>query len=257
MKVHKTAIVDPKAKLAKDVEVGPYSSVGANVTIGAGTKIGQACRLEGFTAIGKNCQIFTGAVIGSIPQDLKFKKGIKSFVKIGDNNTIREYVTINPGTGEGEVTSLGNGNLLMAYSHVAHNCIVGNGVIMANSGTLAGHVTIEDKAVLGGLGGVHQFVRVGELSIIGGCSKAAQDILPYYLYDGQRAAPYGLNVIGLKRAGVSREVRENLKRAFKILLNLGLSVPSALKKIKQEIPISKEITHLIEFVGSSQRGIAR
>ncbi len=257
MKIHKTAIVDSKAKLAEDIEIGPYSTVGANVTIGASTKIGQACRLEGFTAIGKNCQIFTGAVIGSIPQDLKFKKGIKSFVKIGDNNIIREYVTINPGTGEGEVTTLGDNNLLMAYSHVAHNCRIGNKVVMANSGTLAGHVTIEDRAVVGGLAGVHQFVRVGELSILGGCSKAAQDILPYYLYDGQRAAPHGLNVIGLKRAGVSLQVRENLKKAFKILLTSGLSIPSALKKIKQEIPVSKEITHLIEFINSSQRGIAR
>jgi len=257
MKIHKTAIVDPKAKLGKNVEVGPYSTIGPNVTIGLGTKIGQACRLEGFTSIGKNCQIFTGAVIGSPPQDLKFKKGMKSFIKIGDNNVIREYVTINPGTGEGETTVIGNDNLLMAYSHVAHNCRIGNGVIMANVATLAGHVILEDKVVIGGLGGIHQFVRVGTLSIIGGCSKAAQDILPYYLYDGQRATPRGLNIIGLKRAGVSLEVRENLKKSFKLLLNSGLSIPNALKKIKEEVPPGKEIAHLLEFVRASKRGIAR
>lgn len=257
MKIDKTAIIDPKAKLAKNIEVGPYTTIGPNVTIGIGTKIGQACRLEGFTAIGKNCQIFTGAVIGSIPQDLKFKKGIKSFIKIGNNNVIREYATINPGTGEGETTIIGNDSLLMAYSHIAHNCRIGNGVIIANVGTLAGHVTIEDKAVISGLSGVHQFVRVGTLSIIGGCSKATQDVLPYYLYEGQRATPRGLNIIGLKRAGVSLGVRENLKKAFKILLNSGLSIPNALKKIKEEVPPGKEIAHLIEFVRSSERGIAR
>ena len=243
--------------MAKDIEVGPYSAFGADVVIGAGAKIGQACRIEGFTSIGRNCQIFTGAVIGSPPQDLKFKKGIKSFVKIGNNNIIREYVTINPGTGEGEVTKIGDNNLLMAYAHVAHNCTVGHGVIISNVGTLAGHVTIEDKVVIGGLAGVHQFVRVGTLSMLGGCSKATQDILPYYIYEGQRAEPRGLNIIGLKRSGVSAQTREDLKKAFKILLNSGLLVPSALKKIKDVIPPSKEITRLIEFVCSSERGIAR
>lgn len=243
--------------MAKDIEVGPYAFIGANVTLGSGTKIGQACRIEGFTSIGRSCQIFTGAVIGSPPQDLKFKKGIKSFVKIGNNNIIREYVTINPGTGEGEVTKIGDNNLLMAYSHVAHNCTLADGVIISNVGTLAGHVTIEDKVVIGGLAGVHQFVRVGTLSMLGGCSKATQDILPFYLYEGQRAEPRGLNIIGLKRSGVSAQTREDLKKAFKILLNSGLIVPNALKKIKDAVSPSKEVTHLIEFVRSSQRGIAR
>lgn len=257
MKIHKTAIIDPKAKLDKQVEVGPYTTIGPNVTLGAGTKIGQACCLEGVTTIGKNCCVFTGAVIGSIPQDLKFKKGIKSFVKIGDNNIIREYVSINPGAGQGEVTTIGSNNLLMAYTHIAHNCTVGNGVIIANVGTLAGHVSIEDKAIVGGLAGIHQFVRVGRLSIIGGCSKVIQDVLPYTIYDGNPAVTRGLNIIGLNRAGVSNEVKKNLKQAFKILLKSGLSISHAIKRINDEVPSSKEISHLVEFMHLSKRGIAR
>ncbi len=169
MQIHPTAIVSKKAKLADDIRVGPYAIIGDNVVVGQGTKIHAYCVLEGNTIIGCGCEIFTGAVVGSRPQDLKYK-GEKSFLEIGDNNIIREYSTFNPGTGDGGKTIAGNNNLFMAYSHIAHDCIVGNNCIVANNGTLAGHVTIEDKAVVGGLDAIHQFVRVGTLSIICGCS---------------------------------------------------------------------------------------
>ena len=180
MKIHPTAIVSKKAKLADDIEVGPYSIITDNVAIGENVKIGAHCLIEGNTVIGCGCEIFTGVIIGSRPQDLKYK-GEKNFLKVGNNNIIREYCTFNPGTGEGGKTLVGEGNFFMAYSHVAHDCLIGNNCIIANCGTLAGHVVIEDGAVVGGLVAIHQFVRVGALSIIGGCSKVVQDIPPFSL----------------------------------------------------------------------------
>ncbi len=256
MQIHPTAIVSKKAKLSDDIQVGPYTIIGNNVSIGKGVKIGSFCVIEGNTTIGKNCQIFTGAVIGSQPQDLKYK-GEKSFLEIGDNNIIREYCTFNPGTGEGGKTISGNGNLFMAYSHIAHDCIVGDNCVIANNGTLAGYVTIEDKAVIGGLVAIHQFVRVGKLSIIGGCSKVVQDIPPYSTCDGHPARVYGLNLVGLRRNGVSRETIELLERVFKLLFNSGLTRAHALERIAKEIPLSDEISYLIDFVKNSKRGISR
>jgi UDP-N-acetylglucosamine acyltransferase len=256
MKIHPTAVVHPKANLADDLEVGPYSIIDENVTIGSHNKIGAFCCLEGWTVLGKNNRIFTGAVIGSIPQDLKFK-GEKTYLKIGDNNIIREYVTINRGTQAKGETVIGNNNLLMAYSHIAHDCIIGNDTIIANVGTLAGHVTIEDMAIVGGLVAIHQFVRVGTLSIIGGCSKVVQDIPPYSTCDGHPTKVYGLNAVGLRRAGISSEVLTNLKSAFKILFNSGLSTSHALERIEKEIPKSPEVLHLIKFVRSSERGVCK
>lgn len=254
--IHKTAIIDKKAELAEGVSVGPYTFIGKNVTIGANTKIGNNCVIDGNTTIGKNCTIFTGAVIGSITQDKKYK-GQKSFLKIGNNNVIREYVTINLGTQEGSITSISNDNLFMAYSHIAHDCNIGNGVVIANSGTLAGYVTVEDKATVGGLVAVHQYVKIGSLSIIGGCSKVVQDIVPYAMVDGHPTRIYGINTTGLARARVCEDIKNNLKKAFKILFHSGLSIPHALEKIQKDIPKSEQINHLIEFIKSSQRGIAR
>jgi len=256
MRVHPTAIVSKKAKLAKDLEVGPYAVIGDNVALGAGCRIGAHCVIEGNTTLGKNCDIFSGVVAGSPPQDLKYK-GEKSFLEIGDNNIIREYVTLNTGTGEGGKTIVGNNNLLMAYSHIAHDCIVSNDCIIANSGALAGHVIIEDKAVVGGLVAIHQFVRVGKLSIIGGCSKVVQDIPPYSTCDGHPARVYGLNLIGLRRSGVAKESIDKLGHAFKILFHLGLSLKHALEKIEQELEVNNEVAYLVNFISSSQRGIVR
>ncbi len=254
--IQSTAQIAPGAKLAHDVEVGHYSIIGPEVKIGPGTKIGEHCLITGNTTIGRNCRIFTGAVIGSIPQDLKYK-GEETAVVIGDNNTIREYVTINLGTSASNKTVIGNNNLLMAYAHIAHDCLIGNNVVIANVGTLAGHILIEDRAILGGLAAVHQFVRIGRLAIVGGCSKVIQDIPPYSMCDGHPARVRSLNKVGLERAGISKEARENLKHAFTILFRSGLTVPHALKKMEAELPALPEVTHLVNFIKNSQRGVCR
>jgi UDP-N-acetylglucosamine acyltransferase len=255
-KIHPTAIVSEKARLGEKVQVGPYTVIGDNVSIGEGTVIGAHCVIEKGTALGKRCRVFTGAILGSIPQDLKYK-GETSFLEIGDENIIREYVTINPGTEENTKTVVGSHNLIMAYSHIAHNCLIGNNCIIANAGTLAGYVTIEDKAVVGGLAAVHQFTRVGSLAIIGGCSKVVSDVPPYSTCDGHPARVYGLNLVGLKRQGVNSKVIKQLSHAFKILFNSGLSLRHALEKLSEESYTSEEVSHLIEFIKNSKRGICR
>lgn len=254
-RIHKTAIVSKKAKLAENIEVGPYSIIGDNVAIGESTKVYAYCVIEGNTAIGSGCEIFTGAVVGSRPQDLKYK-GEKTLLEIGNNNIIREYCTLNPGTGPGGRTVVGDNNLLMAYSHIAHDCRVGNDCVIANNGTLAGHVTIEDKAVVGGLVAIHQFVRVGRLSIIGGCSKVVQDIPPFSTCDGHPALVYGLNLIGLRRNNTPKESITQLDRAFRILFNAGLSPKHALEELKKNIRPCEEVSCLINFVKDSERGLA-
>ncbi len=254
MQVHSTALVSKKAKLADTVLVGPYSIVGDDVSIGANTKVGAFCVIDGYTSLGKDCEVFTGAVVGSRPQDLKYK-GEKVFLEIGDGNIIREYCTFNPGTEKGSKTLIGNNNLFMAYSHVAHDCVVGNNCVIANNGTLAGHVTIEDMAVVGGLVAIHQFVRIGTLSIIGGCSKVVQDIPPYSTCDGHPARVYGLNLVGLRRHNVSKDSIQQLNRAFKIFFNEGYILKHSLEKVEKEVEISKEVSHLINFMKNSSRGV--
>lgn len=254
--IQSTAVVSAGAQLAQDVEVGHYALIGPEVKIGPGTKIGDHCLITGNTTIGKNCQIFTGAVIGSIPQDLKYR-GEKTELIIGDNNVIREYVTINLGTSASGKTVIGNNNLIMAYAHIAHDCVIGNHAVIANVGTLAGHIVIEDGAILGGLVAVHQFVRIGRLSIVGGCSKVIQDIPPYSMCDGHPARVRALNRVGLERAGISKEVKSNLKTAFTILFNSGLTISHALKKVETDVPALAEITHLVNFIKNSQRGVCR
>ncbi|MDD5109244.1 MAG: acyl-ACP--UDP-N-acetylglucosamine O-acyltransferase [Candidatus Omnitrophica bacterium] len=256
MKIHPSAIISSKAKLDSGVAVGPYSIISDNVTIGADTLIGPHCVIEGNTTIGKSCEIFTGAVVGSRPQDLKFK-GEKVFLEIGNNNIIREYCTLNPGTKEGAKTVIGDNNLLMAYSHVAHDCNVGNWCVLANNSTLAGHVTIEDRAVIGGIVAIHQFVRIGMLSIIGGCSKVVQDIPPFSTCDGHPARVYGLNLVGLRRKGISNKSIKQLDQAFRVIFNSGLSVKHAIEKVEKELEKSEEISYLINFAKSSERGLAR
>lgn len=255
MQIHNSAIVSKNAKLAEDVIIGPFAIVGDNVSIGARARIGAHCLIDGNTSIGQDCEIFTGAVIGSKPQDLKYNNE-KVFLEIGNGNIIREYCTFNPGTEEGGAkTIVGDNNLFMAYSHVAHDCHVGNNCVVANNGTLAGHVTVEDKAVVGGLAAIHQFVKIGALSIIGGCSKVVQDIPPYSTCDGHPARLYGLNLVGLRRNNVSKESIDQLNKAFKILFHSGLSFKHAVKQV-EEIQSTAEISYLIKFINSSQRGIA-
>jgi UDP-N-acetylglucosamine acyltransferase len=253
--IHPTAIVSKKAKLGPDVSVGPYSVIGDNVTIGKGTLIGSHSVVEGNTTIGEKCEIFTGAVVGSRPQDMKYK-GDKVFLEIGNANIIREYCTLNPGTNEGDKTVIGNNNLLMAYSHIAHDCCIGNNCVIANNGTCAGYVTIEDKAVIGGIVAIHQFVRIGTLSIIGGCSKVVQDIPPYSTCDGHPAAVYGLNLVGLRRNNIPKESIRELHQAFKILFNEGLSPKHALTELMKQVKQTKEVAYLVDFINNSKRGLA-
>jgi UDP-N-acetylglucosamine acyltransferase len=255
VEVHPTAIISKKAKVAEDVDIGPFTVIEEGVNIDSGVKIGPYCHILGNTSLGENCRVFTGAVIGSPPQDLKYK-GDKSYVMIGKDNIIREYVTINPGTKSGGKTIIGDGNLLMAYVHIAHDCHIGNNIIIANLGTLAGHVIIEDGAIIGGLVAIHQFVRIGTLAIIGGCSKVVQDVPPYSTCDGHPVKIYGVNNVGLKRAGIDEKKRFEIKKALRIMFHSKLSLSHAIEKVKKELPPSKELTHLIEFVIHSKRGIS-
>ena len=257
IQIHKTALVDPKAKLGNGVVIGPYSVIEGNVVLGDRCQVGSHCVMTGDTTIGGDCHFFTGAVIGSVPQDKKYNSDEKVFLKIGNNNIFREYTTINPGTGDQGKTVVGDHNLFMAYSHVAHDCVIGNHCVLANSGTLAGHVTLEDGAVVGGLSAVHQFVRVGELSIIGGCSKVVQDIPPFSMCDGHPARVFSINAVGLKRAEFPAETINTLRKAFKILFRSGLSKSNAVEKIEKELPMCPQLQHLVSFMKSSQRGICR
>ena len=256
MIIHPTAIISPKAQLERDVEVGAFSIIGEKVKIERGTKVGSRVFIDGYTSIGKNCQIFTGAVIGSPPQDLKYQKK-KSYIKIGDNNTIREYTTINPGTDEEDTTRIGNNNFIMAYSHIAHNSTLEDEIILANCATLAGYVYLEKNCVIGGLVAIHQFCRIGRYAIIGGCSKITQDILPFSIADGHPAKPYGVNKVGLKRHNFSPATIKTLKRAFFYLLGAKLNTSQAIEKIKDNLPSLPEIEYLLNFISSSKRGTAK
>ena len=254
--IHPSAIVHPDADLAADVEVGPYSVVSEHVRIGRGTRVGSHCVIEGRTVIGQDNEIFTGAVVGSVTQDKKYDGG-ESYLLIGDRNKIREYVTINPGTKAGTETVIGNDNLIMAYAHVAHDCIVKDRAVLANAATLAGHVVVEDGAIIGGLSGVHQFVRVGSLAIVGGCSKLVQDGPPFIMVDGHPARSYGLNTVGLERNGIDAGARMVLKRAFKIIFRSGLSLPTAIQRIESEVTDHEVVRQLLAFLKASHRGICK
>lgn len=255
--IHPTAIIDPKAELEKGVIVGPYCIIKEEVKIKKGTKLISHVIIEGNTEIGENCTIYPFTTIGLPPQDLKYK-GEKTGVKIGNNNIIREYITIHRASIGGDgVTSIGNDNFLMAYVHIAHDCKIGNSVIMANLATLAGHVIVEDYAVIGGVVAIHQFTRIGAYAMVGGFSGVGQDIPPYTIASGARAKLFGLNTIGLKRHGFSDETINNLKKAYKILFREKITLKDAIKKIQDSIPQTKEINHLIEFIKQNKRGICR
>ena len=254
--IHKTAIIHPGAKISPGVAIGPYAVIEGNVTIGDNVRVGSHCVLTGQTTIGRNCKIYTGAVIGSAPQDRKHSADDNVFLNIGENNVIREYVTINPGTAQGGgKTVIGDNNLIMAYAHIAHDCIVGNNCVMANAATFGGHVTLEDNAVIGGFSAVHQFTRLGRLCIIGGCSKVVQDVVPFSMADGHPARIIQANSVGLRRANFSPETISRLKKAFKILFFSGFARTTALEKISQEVETCPEIEHLIFFAKTSERGL--
>ena len=254
--IHPTAIIHKKAKLAENVEIGPYAVIDEFVSIGAGTKVGAHCLVTGHTTIGKENRIFSSVAVGSQPQDLKFK-GEKSYLEIGDCNTIREFCTINVGTGEGGKTVIGSHNLLMVYCHVAHDCVIGSHNILVNNATLGGHVVVEDHCLLSALSAVHQFVRVGKLSIIGGCSKVVQDIPPFCTADGHPARVYGLNLVGLRRNNVARQTIKELDQAFKLLFDSGTIMKKAMDKLAVEKSSCEEVAYLIDFIKNSSRGVIR
>jgi UDP-N-acetylglucosamine acyltransferase len=257
--IHSTAIVYPGAQIADDAEIGPYAVIGAHVKIGSGTKVGPHAVIDGWTEIGENNTIFHMASVGAVPQDLKYK-GEETYLKIGNGNTIREFATLHLGTvtGDGE-TTVGDGNLFMAYSHVAHDCHLGSNIVMANSATLAGHVNVEDYAILGGLCAIHQFVTVGESVMIGGGAMVANDIPPYTILtgEGRDLKLRGLNLIGLKRRGFADEAVSSLKKAYKILAFSGLKLSEAVERMKAEVSPSPEVDKFISFIESSKRGICR
>jgi UDP-N-acetylglucosamine acyltransferase len=248
--IHPTAIVDKNARLGENVTIGPFSIIGSEVTIGDNAEISSHVRIDGWTKIGKNCKIFQGAVLGTIAQDLKFR-GERTGLEIGDNTVIREYATLNLATGEGEKTIIGNNCFLMAYVHVAHNCVIGNEVILANAVNLAGHIYIEDYAILGGLTAVHQFVHIGQHCFVGGMTRVSQDILPYIRVAGSPLEVSGLNSVGLRRRGYSRESLSMLKKAYKLLFRSDLNTSQALEKIKSELPESAEKSVVVEFIEKS------
>lgn len=256
-RIHTTALVDPRAELDLDVEVGPYSIIGPKVKIGKGTRIKSHVVAEGNTTIGEGNHIFQFTTIGSVPQDLKYK-GEESQLIIGSYNVIREFASLNPGTsGGGMLTRIGDRNLMMMYCHIAHDCIIGSHSVIANGATLGGHVIIEDYVIAGGLVGVHQFVRVGTGSILGAGSMVSKDIPPYCNATGDRVRLRGLNLEGLRRRGFSRDQIDALKKAYRIIFQSGLKTREALQKARTEIPQTREVGHMIRFIESSERGVCR
>lgn len=256
-RIHPTAVVEPGAELDAEVEVGPYAVIGCRVRIGARSRIGAHAVVVGNTVMGEDNHVFPFASIGAIPQDLKYR-GEDSRLEIGHRNTIREFATVHLGTeGGGMVTRVGNDNLLMNYTHIAHDCILGNRIIVANGTQLAGHVIVEDYAVLGALSGIHQFVRIGESAIVGAGSMVSQDVPPFCNATGDRATLHGLNLVGLKRRNFSPETVHQLKRAYRILFRSGLTVAEAAARVRAEAGSCPEVERLVRFVESSSRGVCR
>lgn len=253
--IHPSAVIDPSAEISEGVKIGAYAVIGPNVKIATNVEIFPQAYLENCD-IGKNSIISTGAVIGTAPQDLGYK-GEHTKVVIGESTHIREHVTINRSTGEGNITKIGDNCLLMIGSHVAHNCNIGNNVIIANLVSLGGHVLVEDYVFLGGTVVIHQFVKIGEMSMIGGFSGTRQDIPPYAKTEGRPAGIIGLNVIGLKRRGLTLEERTNLKKAYNLVWYSELNTKQAIQKVREEIPLNKYINHLLEFIETSKRGVIK
>jgi len=254
--IHPTAVVHDQAELGPDVEIGPYSIVGPHVRVGEGTRIMPHVFLDGHTTVGAHCTIFPFASVGAQTQDLKFKGG-NPRVEIGDRTTIRESATIHAATFDDGVTRVGSRCHIMAYAHVAHDCVVGDEVIMANCATLAGHVIVEDQVIVGGLTGVHQFVRLGRLCIIGGCAKVTQDVPPFMMADGNPVAVRGINTVGLKRKGVDEEAQRVIKQAYRMLYRDQLSTSQALDRICADLAGTPEIDQLTTFIKLSERGISK
>ncbi len=255
--LHPTAQIDAGARLGDGTTVGAFSVIGRDVTVGPGCEIGPHAVVEGPTVMGARCRVFPFACIGMAPQDLKYR-GERTTIEIGDDNIFREGVTVHRGTvGGGGVTRIGSGNLLMAQTHVAHDCRVGSQVIFANAATLAGHVVVEDGATIGAFSGVHQFCRVGAHAYIGGYSVITQDALPYVLTVGNRAKSFGINVVGLERKQFAPEAIQALRQAYRILFRSRLTLQEALDRLQAEFPSQSEVQTLAAFIRGSRRGVIR
>ncbi|HAT3884141.1 TPA: acyl-ACP--UDP-N-acetylglucosamine O-acyltransferase [Legionella pneumophila] len=255
--IHPTALISPYAKIGSNVSIGPYSIIGDNVSIGQGTTIGSHVSIQGWTQIGEDNQIETGAIIGAVPQDLKFA-GEKSTVFIGNNNIIREYVTINRGTaGGGGETRVGNHNLIMTSVHVAHDVQMGNNNIIANAVAIGGHVVIDDWVTIGALCGIHQFVQLGRMSMIGAQSKITKDVLPYTLVSGNPPKRFGINVERLRRNGYSSSERIDIQRAYKILFQEGQTLTDNIEMLKKEFQKSLDVNYILKFLENSKRSFYR
>ncbi len=252
--IHETAIVDPRAELEEGVVVGPYSIIGPGVRIGQGTVIGSHVLIDKDTTVGRDCRVYIGAVLGTDPQDLKYQKE-KTYLVVGDRTRIREYATLHRGSVEGSETRVGSDCLIMAYAHVAHDCRIGDGVILANSVNMAGHVTIEDYVIIGGVTPIHQFVRIGKNAFIGGGSRVNKDIPPFVRAVGNPLSLSGLNSVGLLRHGFGEDIRLELKRAYKIFFRSDLDVSKALKKAREELKPLEQVSYFIDFIENSTRGV--
>lgn len=257
MAVHPTAVIAPGAELAADVEVGPYAVIGPLVRIGGGTRVGAHVVIEGRTTIGERNRIFQFAALGAIPQDLKYQ-GEPAQLIVGSDNQVREFTTMHIGTaGGGSVTSVGDHNLFMNFSHVAHDCCIGNRVVLANGATLAGHVIVDDYVIVGGLAAVHQFVRLGESSMLGGGAMVVQDVPPFCVVQGDRAGLVGLNVEGMRRRRFADEDVRALRGAYRTLFRSGLRLPEAVRKVREEQAPGEIVERLLAFVEASTRGLCR
>ncbi len=257
MAIHPTAVIEPGAQVDPSCEIGPYAVVGPKVKMGPRNVLEPHAIVKGRTTLGEGNRIFSHAVLGEVPQDLKYR-GEDSLLVVGDRNQFRECVTINLGTeGGGGVTRIGSGCLFMAYSHVGHDCVIGDGAIIANSVALAGHITLEDHVHFSGLAAAHQFVRVGRLAFVSGLTGVVMDVAPYTTVTGSRAEVGALNVVGMQRAGMTEEQVGRVKQAYKIFFRSGLQTAEALAQLEAELGKHPEIAHFIQFVKGSQRGITR
>jgi UDP-N-acetylglucosamine acyltransferase len=254
--IHPTAVVAPSAKIGADVEIGAYCVVGPDVTLMDGVKLHNHASIDGLTVLGAGTEVWPFAAVGGKTQDLKYRGG-KPGLKVGENTVIREFATLSCATADGDWTTVGDKCLLMAYTHVAHDCQVGNRVIMSNCATLAGHVIVEDDAIVGGMSGAHQFCRIGRMAMVGGLTKVAKDIPPYMIAEGTPAKVYGPNRVGLERHGMGPEARDALRKAYKFVYRTTDTLAKALEKIEAELPQLPEIVHFVEFIRASERGIVR
>jgi UDP-N-acetylglucosamine acyltransferase len=255
--IHPTAVVDPRSDIDASVQIGPYSIVKEHVTIGPGTTIGPHVVIEPFVTIGPKCQIYQFAAIGAVPQSLKFK-GEKTYATIGRETVIREFVTVHRGTGfGGGITEIGEKCFVMAYAHIAHDCHIGREVVLANNATLGGHITIGDHATLGGLVAIHQFVHIGDYAFIGGFSGVTKDVPPYVIAAGPRIKLHGLNIVGLKRHGFSGNAISLLKKTYRLIFRIGLTLTQAIERVRAEVDQVPEVVNFVNFITSSERGVTR